>query len=147
MNKLEEKDNQKIGQLLNMLHSIQDNLGYIPEESISKLCSSFDLSYAEIIGFITFYKDFKLKPTKSRHHIRICQAESCQARNVKPLTDYIKEKLKLEIGEYNDNFFLDSVFCLGNCVRSPSVMIDGKIYGDLDKGKFDSLLNDLKVNP
>lgn len=136
----------KAGKLLNILHSIQDNLGYIPYESIVDLCKSFNLSYAEMYGFITFYKDFHIQHSNAKHHIRVCQAESCKANNVKTLTDYIKNTLKLNIGEYNKDFFLDSVYCLGNCPRSPSIMIDGVVYGDMNEEKFDKILNQLKEN-
>lgn len=144
MHNSEKSELNNAGQLLNTLRSIQENLGYIPQASIHELCKSFNLSYAEMYGFITFYKDFRLEPNISKHHIRICQAESCQANNVKILTDYIKSKLNLDIGEHNKNFFLDSVYCLGNCPRSPSIMIDNVIYGDMSKEKFDEILNQLK---
>lgn len=146
MNKNETSHSNKTGKLLNILHSIQDNLGYIPQESIVELSKSFNLSYAEMYGFITFYKDFRIQHNNAKHHIRVCQAESCKANNSKILTDYIKSKLNLNIGEYNKDFFLDSVYCLGNCPRSPSVMIDGVVYGDMNKEKFDNILNQLKEN-
>jgi formate dehydrogenase subunit gamma len=143
MQNTQELESNKAGQLLNTLRSIQENLGYIPQTSIHELCKSFNLSYAEMYGFITFYKDFRLEPNASKHHIRLCQAESCQAKNVKTLTEYIKNKLNLNIGEYNKDFLLDSVYCLGNCPRSPSIMIDGVIYGDMNKEKFDEILSKL----
>lgn len=142
----ETSNANKAGKLLNILHSIQDNLGYIPYESIVDLCKSFNLSYAEMYGFITFYKDFRIQHSNAKHHIRVCQAESCKANDVKTLTDYIKNTLSLNIGEYNKDFFLDSVYCLGNCPRSPSIMIDGVVYGDMNEEKFDKILNQLKEN-
>ncbi|OSS41628.1 NAD-dependent formate dehydrogenase gamma subunit [Desulfurella amilsii] len=144
MHNIEEPKSKKVGQLLNTLRSIQENLGHIPQASIHELCKSFNLSYAEMYGFIAFYKDFRLEPNISKHHIRLCQAESCQAKNVKTLTEYIKNKLNLNIGEHNKDFFLDSVYCLGNCPRSPSIMIDGLVYGDMGEEKFDEILNKLR---
>jgi formate dehydrogenase subunit gamma len=144
MQNTQELESNEAGKLLNTLRSIQENLGYIPQTSIYELCKSFNLSYAEMYGFITFYKDFRLEPNASKHYIRLCQAESCQAKNVKTLTEYIKNKLNLSIGEYNKDFLLDSVYCLGNCPRSPSIMIDGVIYGDMNKEKFDEILSKLE---
>ncbi|WP_291494015.1 NAD(P)H-dependent oxidoreductase subunit E [Desulfurella sp.] len=146
MNNTEEFKLKETGKLLNTLRSIQDNLGYIPQKSINELCKSFNLSYAELYGFVTFYKDFRLEPKTYKHHIRVCQAESCQAKNVKDIVEYIKTTLNLNIGEHNEDFFLDSVYCLGNCPRSPSVMIDGIVYGDMNKEKFDNILTQLKRN-
>ncbi len=146
MNEDELSKTGKAGKLLNILRSIQDDLSYIPQESIHDLCKSFNLSYAEMYGFITFYKDFHIQPKNSKHHIYVCQAESCQAKKVKILTEYIKSTLNLNIGEHNEDFFLDSVYCLGNCPRSPSVMIDGVVYGDMSKEKFNKLLHQLKKN-
>ena len=51
------------GGLLPLMHSIQDDLGYIPEESFPLISQSMNLSIAEIHGFVSFYHHFRTKKT------------------------------------------------------------------------------------
>jgi len=55
MQNTQEIEPNKAGKLLNTLRSIQENLGYIPQTSIHELCKSFNLSYAQMYGFICSY--------------------------------------------------------------------------------------------
>ena len=48
----------KPGALLAIMHAIQDDLGYIPEESYEPISKALSLSVAEIHGFVTFYHHF-----------------------------------------------------------------------------------------
>ncbi len=49
------------GFLLNKLHLIQDEQGYIDEKSIELIADELNMSKAEIYGTATYYKDFKIK--------------------------------------------------------------------------------------
>ena len=51
----------KPGALLPIMHAIQDDLGYIPEESYEPISKALSLSVAEIHGFVTFYHHFRTK--------------------------------------------------------------------------------------
>ena len=68
----------KRGALLPILHAIQGNLGYVPEETLPMLADALNLTRAEVHGVVTFYHDFRTEKT-GRSVIQICQAESCQA--------------------------------------------------------------------
>ena len=68
----------KPGALLPILHGIQEELGYIPEDAVPIIASEMNLTRAEVHGVVTFYHDFRSHPP-GRHIVRICQAESCQA--------------------------------------------------------------------
>ena len=49
----------KPGALLPLMHAIQDDLGYIPEESYGPISKALSLSVAEVHGFVTFYHHFR----------------------------------------------------------------------------------------
>jgi NADH:ubiquinone oxidoreductase subunit F (NADH-binding) len=49
------------GFLLDKLHLIQDEQGYIDEKSIELIADELNMSKAEIYGTATYYKDFKIK--------------------------------------------------------------------------------------
>ena len=51
----------KPGNLIMILHKVQEEYGYIPREVAIELSSRLDVPLAKIYGVITFYHFFKLK--------------------------------------------------------------------------------------
>ena len=45
----------KPGALLPVLHAIQDELGYVPEDAVPIIASEMNLTRAEVHGVVTFY--------------------------------------------------------------------------------------------
>lgn len=129
------------GNLLPILHGIQDTLGYIPQESVADIASLLNLSIAEVHGVITFYHYFRTTPP-GKHVIRICRAESCQSMNSKSLENHAKQTLGIDFHETtaDERFSLEPVYCLGNCACSPSITIDDEVHGRMTPEKFDQLL-------
>ena len=58
-----EKYKSLPGGLLPLMHAIQDELGYIPEETYPLISQEMSLSVAEIHGFVSFYHHFRTKKT------------------------------------------------------------------------------------
>ena len=118
------------GALLPILHAIQGELGYIPEETVPVVADALNLTRAEVHGVVTFYHDFRSKKT-GRRVVKICQAESCQALGSAAITASAKAHMGIDFEETTEDeaFTLRKAFCLGNCARSPSVMIDGEVHG------------------
>ena len=50
------------GPLIEILHSLQANLGWIPPAAIPQLANELNLSRAEVHGVVTFYHDFRDAP-------------------------------------------------------------------------------------
>jgi len=78
------------GNLLPVLHGIQDSLGYIPKVAVSTISETLNLSIAEVHGVISFYHYFRQTPP-GRNIVHICRAESCQAMNGKRIEKYAKK--------------------------------------------------------
>ncbi|MBV1914739.1 MAG: formate dehydrogenase subunit gamma [Pseudomonadales bacterium] len=136
------------GALLPVLHRIQDELGYLPAESVSEIAAALNLSRAEVHGVISFYDHFRTEPT-GKHIVKICRAEACQASGSRELEIQIKDSLSIEFGETGTDglITLEPVYCLGNCACGPSVQINDKVYGRVDIARFDGLLESLVEQP
>ena len=52
--------------MLVILHALQDAFGYVPEPAPPMIASASNLSRAELHGVLTFYHDFRRKPS-GRH--------------------------------------------------------------------------------
>ncbi len=132
------------GSLLEVLHTVQNNLGYLDENAIPTIADVLNLSKAEVQGVISFYRDFHENP-RAATVVKLCRAEACQAVGAERLVAYASKRLGVAVGEssVDGQIGLEQVFCLGNCALGPSGMIDDRLIGLLDEAKLDSHLDPL----
>ena len=131
--------------LIEILHDLQEELGFIPEAALPALAKSLNLSRAEVHGVVTFYHDFHRHPT-GRHVIKVCRAEACQSMGADELVRSIRKSLKVALGETTSDgaITVEAAYCLGNCALSPAIMVDGKLLGRVDEAKFNAVVAELK---
>ena len=135
----------KPGALLPILHGLQEELGYVPEEAIPIIAGELNLTRAEVHGVVTFYHDFRSE-APGRHVVKICQAESCQAAGGHTLTAHAKQRLGIDFNQTTPDrtCTLEPVYCLGNCALSPSMMIGKEVFGRVSSERFDEILSEAK---
>jgi NADH-quinone oxidoreductase subunit E len=128
INKWQDKE----GNLIMILHSIQNHYGYIPRDVSLKLSTALDIPLARIYEVISFYHYFKLTPP-GEHIISVCLGTACYLKGADELMNELKNILNVEEGETTEDgvFQLLAVRCLGCCGLAPVIMIDDKIYGNL----------------
>jgi len=136
---------KKPGALLPLMHAIQDSLGYIPEDSYPIISAAFNLSIAEIHGFVTFYHHFRTSPS-GINILQVCRAESCQSMGSEEIESYCKKVLGIDYHETSKDgaITLEPVYCLGNCACSPSVMMNDKVIGRITPEKIDNIIKAAK---
>lgn len=129
------------GALIEILHGIQAELGFIPAAAVPVLAQELNLSRAEVHGVVSFYHYFR-HAAPGRHTLRVCQAEACQSRGAEALTAHVKERLGIGFHETTPDgaFTLEPVYCLGNCACSPALMRDEDLCGRVTPARFDELL-------
>ena len=134
------------GALLPLLHAIQDDIGYVPEESYLPISKGLALSVAEVHGVVTFYHHFRRHPV-GKHILHICRAESCQAMGGEALEKTIKDKLGIDFHQTTQDgaITLEPIYCLGNCACSPAVMMDDEVYGRMNSSKVDELIAEARA--
>jgi formate dehydrogenase subunit gamma len=130
------------GAMLPILHALQDRFGHLDERAVPLVADALNLSRAEVHGVISFYHDFRRTPP-GRHVLRVCRAEACQSMGGEALIEHITRRLDIELGETlpTRSLTVEAVYCLGNCACSPAVMMDGRLYGRVDAGKVDRLID------
>ncbi len=136
-NRVIEKHSAAPEKLLDILNSIQDELGYIPREQTSQIAEKLNLSIAEVHGVITFYHYYR-QSKPGRNIIKVCRAEACQACGANTLIDTLKDKLNINFHQTtaDGQITLEPVYCLGNCALAPSVIINEKIIGKATSKKI-----------
>jgi formate dehydrogenase subunit gamma len=129
------------GALIEILHGVQAELGFIPPAAVPVLAEELNISRAEVHGVVTFYHYFR-HHAPGRQVLRVCQAESCQSVGADALTEHVKQRLGVDFHETTPDgeFTLEPVYCLGNCACSPALMKDEELCGRVTPQRFDELL-------
>lgn len=135
------------GPLLPILHGIQQEFGYVPDESLPLIANALNLSRAEVHGVVTFYHDYRRAPA-GRHVLKLCQAEACQSMGSEAVAAKIKQALGIGFHETSrdGSVTLEPVYCLGLCACSPSAMLDSKVVGRIDDpDTFDEIVEAVRT--
>jgi len=122
------------GNLIMILHSIQNSYGYIPRQVSFELQKLLDIPLARIYEVITFYNFFKLE-SPGKHKISVCMGTACYLKGGEDILNELRNILHIEPGQTTKDgmFTIEPVRCIGCCGLSPVVMIDDKVYGKLKK--------------
>ena len=130
--------------LLEILHDLQNEVGFVPEASLPVLAKALNLSRAEVHGVVSFYHDFRRHPA-GRHIVKVCRAEACQSMKGNELAEAAQKTLKVKFGETTSDgaITLEAVYCLGLCATSPSLLVDERPYGRMTPKKFKALVEEL----
>lgn len=120
------------GPLVEILHDVQGEMGFIDPDDIPVIADVLNLSRADVHGVVTFYPDFRLAPGPV-HLIQLCRGEACQARGGEALFTATAQ------AHESDGVEVSAVFCFGNCALGPSGMIDGRLYGHLSGERLGEL--------
>jgi formate dehydrogenase subunit gamma len=118
--------------LIEILHDIQSERGFVPEAVLPVIAGALNLSRAEVHGVMSFYHDFRRAPA-GRVTVKVCRAEACRSMGAQRLIERLCGRLGIAPGETSgDGVTVEAVYCLGNCSLSPAAMIDGRLLGRLD---------------
>lgn len=128
--------------LIAVLHKVQSIFGYLPQEMMDEIAEKMQIPTAHIWGVATFYHYFNLKPI-GKHVVSVCMGTACYVKGADKVLDAIRKHLNIAVGDTTEDklFTLQEARCLGACGIAPVVMIDDKIYGELDSKKTIDLLN------
>jgi len=140
--KLVDKWKDKEGNLIMVLHELQNHHGYVPRETALLLSGKLNVPLARIYEVLTFYSYFRLtKP--GTHKISVCLGTACYLKGAQALIDELKQILHVtEGGTTTDGLFqLEVVRCLGCCGLAPVISIDEKIYGKVKKEELPDILS------
>jgi NADH-quinone oxidoreductase subunit E/NADP-reducing hydrogenase subunit HndA len=128
--------------LIAVLHKVQGLFGYLPREVMDQVADMMQIPTAHIWGVATFYHYFNLKPI-GKHTISVCLGTACYVKGAAEILDSIKRELGIQVGQTTEDmmFTLQEARCLGACGIAPVIMIDDKIYGELDAKKVVAVIN------
>lgn len=131
-------------QLLPLLHAVQGEAGHIDDDLVPMIAHSLNLSRADVHGVVTFYHDYRRTPP-GRHIVKLCRAESCQARGGAAIEAAAERWLGVSMGETRTDgqVTLDPVYCLGLCAIGPNALVDGRPIARIDDAALERIAKEI----
>ena len=131
------------GELIHILHQVQDKLGYLPAEVQELIADELKISVAKVYGVVTFYSFFTMIP-KGQYPISICMGTACYVRGAEKILEEFKKELKIEIGQTTTDgkFSLSCLRCVGACGLAPVVMVGSKTFGRVSPESVKEILKE-----
>jgi NADH-quinone oxidoreductase subunit E len=123
------------------LRIVQRRSGWVSDENLRDVAAYLDMSPEELESLATFYDKIFREPV-GRHIILVCDSVSCWIMGADTIIGHLKLRLGAGLGETTSDgrFTILPCACLGLCDRSPAMMIDDDVHGNLDGAKIDRIL-------
>ena len=124
----------KPGNLIMVLHKVQQTYGYIPRSIAIEISEMLDVPLAKIYGVVTFYNFFKLQKA-GKYIAQVCLGTACYLRGGDDLIKEFEKQLGVGVNATTADglFSVEAVRCLGCCGLAPVVVVNGEVYGKLKK--------------
>ena len=132
----------KPGNLIMVLHHVQQEFGYISREAADEVSRRLNIPLAKIWGVVTFYHFFKLnKPGK--YNIQVCLGTACYLKGGDIIIEELEKQKGLTVGGLTEDgkFSLEAVRCVGCCGLAPVMTIAGEVFGKVTKDQVAGVLD------
>jgi NADH-quinone oxidoreductase subunit E len=132
----------KPGNLIMVLHRVQEAFGFIPRDAAFAVAEALDIPVAKIYGVITFYHFFKLsKP--GRNQIAVCMGTACYLKGGQALIDECERVLGVGLNTVTEDgeFSVEAVRCIGCCGLAPVITVNGEVYGDVSTKQMSKIID------
>ena len=113
--------------LISILHAIQNQLGYIPEEALKIVSQKKDIFLSTLYKLVTSYQAFRVELPKE-YMVTVCNGTGCHVKG----SGAIIKRLEKELSESDSQITLEKVRCMGCCDLSPAIIVNGEVYGGPD---------------
>jgi len=145
-NKVLDKYQHMDGALMPVLQAIQEEYGYIPEETVHLTAERLNVYASQIYGVWTFYAQFHLEP-RGKYIVRVCMGTACHVKGAGRIGDTLKDRLGIGHAETTEalHFTAESVACIGACGMAPVIMVNDATYGSMTVQKMDEVINKYKA--
>ena len=130
------------GALIPVLQKVQEELGYLPEETISEIAYFLHLSKNEVYGVASFYTQFRFE-RQGEHTIKVCQGTACYVQGGQRILEAVQQELGIPLGKTTTEdykFSLERVACFGSCALAPVMVVDKTVYGRMTPAKARKIL-------
>jgi NADH-quinone oxidoreductase subunit E len=129
------------GSLVDILHDLQAEFGYLSEETLRSAAQHLRLPRAQVYGVVTFYHGFHTEP-RGAHTCTVCMGTACHVRGAPRLLEQLERDTGVGAGGTTADLSLsvEEVGCVGACALGPLVLLDGTYHGHMTPERLTRLL-------
>jgi NADH-quinone oxidoreductase subunit E len=119
--------------------------GYLPNAAMKRVAAIVKVPECTLFGVATFYAQFKLTPT-GKNVVRVCRGTACHVRGGDRILKDVERNLGIKPGQNTADmqFALETVACIGACSLAPNMVVNDKIYGNMNSKKVTQVLDSFK---
>lgn len=135
----------KNGNLISILKEVQDKRLYLSNEIMHDVAKELNVSFNDVHEIATFYSFLSTEPI-GKNVIMVCKSTPCFLKNCDIIIKTVEKELGIKPGEMtNDgNFSLHLTNCIGACDKSPAMLINKNVYGNLTVDKVARILDQMR---
>lgn len=131
--------------LIPLLQDVQENEGYLSQESMKTIADHLRLSAAKVYGVASFYNQFRfIAPGK--YQIQVCRGTACHVKGSLALLEALQRELKIVAGQTTKDglFSIEVVACIGACGLAPVICINGEFHAGVTADKLTKIIADYR---
>ena len=139
-------DHQKSrGVLIQSLHKIQEEEGYLPEETLKGLSEKFHVPLAEVYSVASFYSQYHFTP-RGKKIVRVCMGTACHVRGASMIVEAMENHFNIKEGETTPDLklTLETVGCIGCCGLAPVATVNEEISGEIGPEQLKGLIKEIE---
>ncbi len=143
---LVEKFGKSRYSLISVLRGIQDEYGYISAYAMQDIATALDLLPIQVQEVVTFYS-FLTREKLGKYVIRLAMGTPREISLMEPIERQFENELGLEAGETTEDgmFTLLYTSCIGMSDQAPAIMVNNKVYTEVDPEGVHDILNELRT--
>ncbi len=131
--------------LLQILQAVQRKHKYVSDFAQQEIARLLNIHPVEVYSVITFYTFLHSEP-RGRNIVRLCRTISCDLAGKNEVEAAVKRELGISFGETTKDkrITLEFTNCLGMCDKGPAMLVNEKVYTNLDPEMAVNILNEIK---
>ncbi len=137
---------EKSGASIEALKIVQKYRGWVSDQCLKQVAAQLDMSPDELDQVATFYNLIYRRPV-GKKVILCCDSVSCWMLGSDKVQQRISDWLGVKPGETSSNgeYTLLPIVCLGACDHAPVIMVEDRLYHDVNSEKLDELFESDKL--
>ena len=131
---------------VDVMFAVQEHYGYLSDAALAEAAALLGMTPLELDELATFYT-FTFREPVGKYVIHVCDSVVCWMNGYASVRDYLCRRLAIGMGETTADglFTLLPVCCIGYCDRSPAMLVNRRVHGELTPEKIDGILEKLRA--
>jgi NADH-quinone oxidoreductase subunit E len=132
--------------LVPFLLYVQDELGYLTDESIEEVAARLEITPLEVRNVISYYSMLRTRPG-GKYNVQVCTNICCLLRGGEQMLEHARKTLGVAVnkGVSRDGLFsVEEVECIGACSWAPAMQVNYDFHENLTPEKIDQILDEYR---